>query len=63
MTAQDIADGFGLSKATAQNKSAEINKLLNITRLLPEYMIDSLRDEMEGLYDMMRMTKVFGKLK
>jgi hypothetical protein len=53
MTAQDIAAGFGLSKSTAQNKSAEINKLLRITYFLPEYTIDSLRERSDSLLNNM----------
>ena len=63
MTAQDIADGFGLSKSTAQNKSAEVNNLLNITPVSSEYVIESLREERESLFNMFSMTKVLKKLK
>jgi hypothetical protein len=54
MTAQDIADGFGLSKSTAQNKSAEINKLLKITYFSPEYLIDGLREKNTDLLQMLQ---------
>ena len=44
MSAQDIADGFGLSKSTLQSHASRIKKMLNIDYFKPEYVIASLRD-------------------
>ncbi len=64
MTVQEIADGFGLSKSTAQNKSAEINRLLDISYFSPEYMIDSIRESQEGLFNTMKeMEDLWRRLK
>jgi hypothetical protein len=54
MTAQDVADGFGLSKSTAQSQASKINKMLKISCFTPEYVIVSLRDDKDGLINMMR---------
>jgi hypothetical protein len=54
MSAQDIADGFGLSKSTAQNQAANINKMLKIDYFKAEYVIASLRDDENGLIQMVR---------
>ena len=55
MTAQDIADEFGLSKGTAQNQAAKIKKMLNISYFSPEYVIASLRDVEGSLVNMRRL--------
>ena len=62
MTAQDIADGFGLSKSTAQSKAAEINKVLNISYLSPNYVIDSLRGHSNKMLNMIRTAEKMRRL-
>ena len=54
MTAQNIADGFGLSTSTAQNQAYKISKLLKINYFTPEYVIESLRNDKKGLISIMR---------
>jgi hypothetical protein len=63
MPAQDIADGFGLSKSTAQNKGSQISKMLNISYFTPEYMIERLRKQSQGfLNSMAEMETLFRRL-
>ena len=52
--AGDIADGFGLSKSTAQNKGNEVKKLLKMSYFTPEYLIKSVGERSNSLLDMMR---------
>ena len=44
MPASEIAEWFGLSKSTAGNKAAEINKLLNISYYNTEFQLKSIAD-------------------
>ena len=62
MSAQDIADGFGLSKSTAQSKAAEINKALKITYFAPEFVIASNQEHTNSLLDMMRAAEDLRKM-
>ena len=62
MSAQDIADGFGLSTSTAQNKASEIKKMLKISIYTPEYVIASLRDRTNSLLDMKRTSDLLFRL-
>ena len=54
MSAQDIASWFDLSKSTAQGKAAEINKMLKISYLNNEYVIDSIKGDINEVLDSMR---------
>ncbi|MCL2153634.1 MAG: DUF6398 domain-containing protein [Oscillospiraceae bacterium] len=62
MSAQDIADGFGLSKSTAQSKAAEINKALKITYFVPEFVIASNQGHTNSLLDMVRAAEDLRRL-
>lgn len=45
MTAAEIAEWFGLSKQTAGNKAAEINRLLNITCFSPDFTLPEIAEK------------------
>jgi LysM repeat protein len=54
MPAQDIADGFGLSKSTVQQQATKISKMLRMSYFEPEYIIASMRNRRGGLIYTMR---------
>jgi hypothetical protein len=44
MTANDIAEWFGIAKSTAGNKAADINELLNLSYFNTEFMLQNRMD-------------------
>ena len=62
MSAQDVAGWFNLPIRTAQNKSAEIKKMLKISHYTPEYVIASLQDHTRSLIEIERSINLFRKI-